>query len=76
MWLVSGSAAAADILGVRSATVSAWEAQGLLKEMAIGIRDAAQGRREYRAEDVRRVRSEMTMEVRTSSEDGLPPAAR
>lgn len=57
--------AVAVILGVRPSTVSAWEAGGLLDEMGITIRDMAGGRRQYREQDVRRVRGEMTITMST-----------
>lgn len=53
--------AAADIFGVAPSTVAAWEAGGLLDEMGIAMRDTPGGRRQYREQDVRRVRGEMTI---------------
>ena len=67
--------AAADILGVRPETMNAWESEGLLKEMGIAMRDTASGGREHRESDVRRVRSEITVEVHTWVEGGPPLSA-
>ncbi len=55
---------AADILGVRPETVGAWEANGLLQEMGIAMQESPEGHPGYSAVDVRRVRGEMTVEVR------------
>ena len=55
---------AADLLGVRPETVSTWEANGLLQEMGIATQETPEGHPGYRARDVRRVRREMTVEVR------------
>ena len=55
---------AADIFGVRPETIGAWEANGLLQEMGIAMQESLEGHPEYRAADVRRVRGEMTVEVR------------
>jgi hypothetical protein len=55
-----GLRAASAIFGVRPSTLKAWDAGGLLAEMGVARRDVAGGRRQYRAQDVRRVRAEMT----------------
>ena len=65
---------AADILGVEPGTVGAWEANGLLQEMRIALRESPQGHPEYRATDVRRVRGEMTTEVRVWLDGERAPA--
>ncbi len=63
--------AASAIFGVRPSTLEAWDAGGLLDEMGVARRDVAGGRRQYRAEDVRRVRGEMTTTT-TMNLDGKP----
>ncbi len=65
---------AADILGVRPETVGAWEANGLLREMGIAMRETAEGHPEYSARDVRRARGEMTVEVRAWVDGERAPA--
>ena len=65
---------AADILGVEPKTLGAWETNGLLQEMQIAMRESPQGHPEYRAKDVRRVRGEMTMEVRVWLDGERVPA--
>jgi hypothetical protein len=71
-WLSRGQAA--HVLGVRPETVGAWEVNGLLREMGIATRETAEGHPEYSAQDVRRVRGEMTVEVRAWV-DGEPAPA-
>lgn len=65
---------AADILGVEPGTVGAWEANGLLREMRIALRESPQGHPEYRAKDVRRARGEMTTDVRVWLDGERVPA--
>jgi len=65
---------AAEILGVRPETVSAWEANGLLREMGIATRETAEGHPEYSARDVRRARGETTVEVRAWVDGEREPA--
>ena len=65
---------AADILGVRPETISAWEANGLLQEMGIAMQETPEGHPGYSARDVRRVRGEMTVEVRVWVDGERSPA--
>ena len=65
---------AADILGVRPETVGAWEANGLLREMGIATHETPDGHPAYRASDVRRLRGEMTVEVRVWVDGERAPA--
>lgn len=64
----------ADILGVRPETVGAWEANGVLREMRIATHETPDGHLTYRASDVRRVRGEMTVEVRVWVDGERAPA--
>ena len=60
--------AASAVFGVRPSTLAAWDAGGLLDEMGVARRDVAGGQRQYRAEDIRRVRGEMTTTTTNSGE--------
>ena len=68
-WMSRRAAAAAFC--VRPSTLQGWDASGLLDEMGVARRDVVGGRREYRAEDIRRVRGEITL-THTMNLDGNP----